>query len=210
MDTIKPETYAAIRHVNPLLLNKTLENIKSVVDARNTRGTDLQIGATFIVNSHNQDQIQDFASVLIGQIGIDKIIYKYDIYGQYVPHGDISVVIDSLKQAKQLWGMKIDVRNILDEFIPGPPCIVPYFKSVVNPYGDVYSCCLGAQPGEVNGYFLGNISESLTQHGKNGFAMVWKNSKLVRDEMLKGVKCVDCNFTDREINRAYLSFHKNP
>lgn len=208
IDTVDPETYASIRNVKPSLLNVTLNNIKRVVLEKRERKTNIQIGATFIINPQNQEQISDFASLLLGKIGIDKVIYKYDIYGRYVPHGDQTRIKKSLLLIKKHWGDGVDVRNSLGDFVSGSPCVVPYFKSVVNPYGDVYSCCLGSQPGEINGFFLGNVTQDLKDENNNSFAQVWKKSKSIRDEMLKGVRCVDCNFTDREINESYVSFHK--
>lgn len=208
MDTVDAETYARIRNVKSNLLRITLINIQRVVSAKQERKSDVEIGATFIVNSRNQEQIADFASVLLGELGIDKIIYKYDVYGRYVPNGDHLRISEQLKLTKEQWGERVNVRNPLGDFVSGLPCVVPYFKSVVNPYGDVYSCCLGSQPGEMNGFFLGNISRGLSNEGENSFAKVWKNSKSIRDEMLKSVKCVDCNFTDRAINESYRSYHK--
>ena len=201
MDTVDPKTYSEIRNVKPTLLAATIENIKKIVLIKKNKQTNLQIGATFIVNSQNQEQIVDFASMLLEEIGIDKVIYKYDVYGKYVPNGDQNLIRESLQQVINRWGPNVDVRKPLDGFVSGLPCVVPYFKSVVNPYGDVYSCCLGSQPGEVNGFYLGSINQ-------DAFADVWKNSKPVRNQMLKGVKCIDCNFTDREINESYKSFHK--
>jgi radical SAM protein with 4Fe4S-binding SPASM domain len=32
-----------------------------------------------------------------------------------------------------------------------------YFKIALDPYGQVYSCCLASQPNETNGYLFSNI-----------------------------------------------------
>jgi len=117
--------------------------------------------------------------------------------------------VDSqLKTAKLQHGDKVEIRPELPDFQTGLPCIVPYFKSAINPYGELYSCCLGAQPKEVNGYKLGNVADNIRKGKTNPLETVWKESRDIRLSMLKKVACTSCNFTDRNINLQYTE-HSN-
>ena len=206
LDTVNPETYSIIRNVDPLLLSSTLVNIRSVVEEKKRQSADILIGASFITNPHNQGEIIQFADVLLGKIGVDKVIFKRDIYGRYIPDSQRDGVERSLSIVKSNWGEAVEIRTQLDKFKTGLPCVIPHFKSAINPYGDLYSCCLGAQPNEINGYHMGNLADDLNNDDINAFDVAWKNSSSIRQQMLREVKCTDCNFTDRQINGYFSQF----
>ncbi len=203
MDTVNPDTYSLIRNVDPSLLGTTLVNIRGVVEEKKRQNTNLLVGASFITNPHNQGEIVQFADTLLGEVGVDKVIFKHDIYGKYIPDTQRDGVEKSLSLVKAYWGDAVEIRTQLDRFKIGRPCVIPYFKSAINPYGDLYSCCLGAQPREVNGYLMGNMAVDLNDDSANAFENVWRNSKSIRRAMLREVKCVDCNYTDRQINDRF-------
>lgn len=204
MDTVNPDTYSHIRNVNPSLLEMTLINLGAIVKEKKEQDTNILIGASFITNSYNQEEIIQFADVLLGKIGIDKVIYKHDMYGKYIPDSRKGGVEESLSIVKSNWGDAVEIRTQLEVFNTSLPCIIPYFKVAINPYGDLFSCCLGAQPKETNGYFLGNLANDLNRSNTNAFENVWKGSWKTRQTMLEGIKCKDCNYTDRLINQSYV------
>lgn len=206
VDAVDPSTYSKIRNVPPLLLEKTLENMRMVIKSRNEAGSSLQIGTTFIINTENSGQILSFASLMLGSVGVNKIIYKYDVYGRYVPDTNSSIVKEHLEEVKKQWGEAVEIRDILSPFITGLPCVMPFFKPVINPYGDLYSCCLGSQPRETNGYYFGNLTKYIRGKENNAFQKVWTESRDIRRQMLKSVKCLSCNYTDRKINQSFLNF----
>ncbi len=209
IDTPDPETYSRIRKIPASLHQKTLDNIVGLVEARQQRGGNVDIGSTCIIGSDNVAQLTQFADLMLDQLGIDKVVFKYDIYGEFAADASYRAGVDSqLKTAKLQHGDKVEIRPELPDFQTGLPCIVPYFKSAINPYGELYSCCLGAQPKEVNGYKLGNVADNIRKGKTNPLETVWKESRDIRLSMLKKVACTSCNFTDRNINLQYTE-HSN-
>lgn len=134
------------------------------------------------------------------KLHIDEIIIKYDIYGIYnAPREKIK---DILKKVAMIKDGRINIREQIVMKLKHMQCFVSYFKIAINPYGDVYSCCLGAQPGETNGYKLGNIRNA-------SFAEIWEKSKKLRYSLrTKGVQCHYCNYTDYRLNMLLSSKNK--
>lgn len=209
IDTPDPEIYARIRHVSPRLHNKTLQNIRALIAAKRNSRKNVNIGATCIIGEVNARQLTEFANLMLGDISLDTIAYKADIYSEFKPNeASREEINNQLAQVKQLYGNRVEIRPILPPFQTGAPCVVPYFKPVINPYGELYSCCLGAQPRETNGVKLGNISEAIFSGEQNPFAKVWTESKQIREKIKKRVSCTTCSFTDREINQQYVIYRK--
>lgn len=205
VDTPNPETYSRIRSVTSRLHQRTLDNISRLVEAKKQRGGSVDIGATCIIGQDNAAQLTQFANLMIDQLGIDKVVFKHDIYGEFATNESSRTDINSqLDTAKERYGDKVEIRPELPDFKTGLPCVVPYFKSAINPYGELYSCCLGAQPKEINGYKLGNIADSIREGKTSPLEIVWKESREIRLSMLEQVACSSCNFTDRNINLHYL------
>lgn len=205
VDTPDPETYSKIRKVPARLHQRTLDNIAKLVEARKQRGGNVDIGSTCIIGPDNAAQLTQFADLMLDQLGIDKVVFKHDIYGEFAADESSRAEINSqLKATKERYGDKVEIRSELPDFKTGFPCVVPYFKSAINPYGELYSCCLGAQPKEVNGYKLGNIADNIREGKTNPLEIVWKESRATRLSMLKQVACTSCNFTDRNINLRYI------
>lgn len=205
LDTTDPATYARVHNVNPSLLEKTFNNMRKILEIRSKLGRGPQVGATFIVNPENSDEISHFASVMLEDIGVDRIIFKHDVYGRYLPKQNLGVD-RQLEYVKARWDKVIEIRSMLGPFVSGLPCVMPFFESVINPYGELYSCCLGSQPGEINGYFLGNLANFLNGGSGDAFQKVWEQSREVREAVLKEAKCLNCNYTDRRINEAFMEF----
>lgn len=209
VDTPDPETYSKIRKVPARLHQRTLDNIARLVEAKKQRGSNVDIGATCIIGPNNATQLGEFSDLMLGQLGIDKVVFKYDIYGEFAAdESSRAEVNNQLNAAKERYRDKVEIRPGLPDFQTGLPCIVSYFKTAINPYGELYSCCLGAQPKETNGYKLGNVADNIREGKTNPLAAVWKESRDTRLSMLKRVACASCNFTDRNINLQYIE-HSN-
>lgn len=207
VDTPNPETYAYMRRVNSSLFGKTIENLKTLVSEKRRTNSNLEIGATCIISHQNSGQVAEFADLMLGEVAIDHVIYKSDIYGNVKPgKNDLRIVSEQLSQIKEKYGEKVDIRPDLGEFNSGQPCVVTSFKSVINPYGEFFSCCLGAQPGEKNGYKYGDVKSLIREGESNPISTIWAETGDIRQEMKRRVGCTDCNFTDREINVDYLKF----
>ncbi len=191
LDAINPQTYSKIRKVPGKQHSIAIQNLKKILDLRRTNGSKTSVGVTFLVNSHNYREIGDFSRYMT-ELGVDAIIIKHDIYdGHNIPE-------ESIEEAKNVVlgidNPRIHFREPLDMKIKGIRCFVPYFKTAFNPYGDLYSCCLGSQPGEKNGYLLGNF------HSKT-IRRIWEDSRELRKKIRsEGVNCINCNYTDYKIN----------
>ena len=206
IDTPDPQTYSKMRRVSQNLHSKTINNIDKLVKAKAATGSDLEIGATCIIGEDNAEQIERLADLMIRQLNIDHLIIKSDIYGVVKPDSNEQSSIESqLSRTKDKYGNKIDHRSTDGNFETGRPCVIPHFKSVINPYGEFYSCCLGAQPGEKNGYKFGDVKAEIEAGNPNALISVWEQTRKVREKMYQRVTCTNCNHTDRRINDIYLS-----
>lgn len=207
VDTPDPETYSGIRKVPVQLHQKVLDDITNLVKAKEQKNSNINIGAACIIGSDNATQLIWFADLMLSYLRIDTVVFKYDIYGKFLANKGFQKMINSqLKAIKEKYGNKVEIRIKLPNFKTGLPCVVSYFKSAINPYGELYSCCLGAQPREINGYKLGNIVGNIRKGISNPFATVWKESKDIRLSMSRETACISCNFTDRNINKRYIEY----
>ncbi|MFZ5932619.1 MAG: radical SAM protein [Patescibacteria group bacterium] len=210
VDTPDAETYSKTRRTSPKMLSRTFENISRLVKARNLGGHQLEIGATCIIGPENKEQLERFADIMLGELGIDHVIYKTDIYGNVKPNAaDTELVENQLKATRQKYGTRVDIRPDLGVFISGLSCVESHFKSVINPYGELFSCCLGAQPGETNGAKYGSVKAEIRGGNTNALTTIWRQTKDLRETMRRRVGCTNCNFTDREINGAFIDFRNN-
>lgn len=205
IDTDDPNTYAKIRRVQPRLFDYTLKNISTLINARNRENSSLSIGATFIIGEYNLEQIERFAELMLLGIGIDKVIYKHDIYRKF-SSSDSDDIKQRLYDLQSVYDQQIETRPMLPAFISDEACVVPYFKPVINPIGNLYSCCLGAQPEEMNGYLFGSIKESIDKGSSTPFQEVWNKSRTIREKMRERVQCTNCNYTDRILNSQFKVF----
>lgn len=192
VDAATPETYGKLRNVADDLYNRTIANLERVIEERYRQHAELEIGTTFLINDINKDEAVTFAEEMLER-GVDEIIYKHDIYNLVTTD---ECELDRLQRSlKSIDTDRIKVRSKLSMDVPGTQCFVPYFKTAITPYGDVYSCCLGTQPGEDAGYGLGNLWEE-------NFEEIWKSSANLRENMrTEGVGCNSCNHTDYKINK---------
>lgn len=191
IDALYPSTYALLRQVHGALLNDTFKNLADLIRLRTARRADLSVGVSFLVSKHNAEDLVPFCASVLA-LGVDAVVIKHDIYGLHnLPHDEWVALRGRLLD---LHDSRIDVRDEINRLRVKGPCYAPHFMVVLNPYGDVYSCALGSQPGEENGYLLGNL--------RNGtLEQVWQSSNHIRAKMrTAAVRCTSCNHTDIEIN----------
>jgi MoaA/NifB/PqqE/SkfB family radical SAM enzyme len=193
IDAIKPTTYSEIKHVPQNVFSQVLENLNKLIKLKAEKSSSLSIGTSFLLTEKNYLEVEDFCKYML-KLPIDAIVIKYDIYG--LPNILKEKFSDIEASLKKINDQRIEIRERLPlNNVKGMKCFVPYFKVAINPYGDLYSCCLGSQPGEKNGYFLGNL------HNKS-FRDVWNSAKSIIQNLGKnGVLCTCCNYTDYKINK---------
>lgn len=202
VDTLDTSTYNSMRGLPPSskLLSRTLQNIKTLVAARNNDAdSSLSIGTTFLANPYNATQAVYFAEFMIEEVGVDAVVFKRDIHGTQDPsEKQIEKLEEDLEYLDKKYPGKVDVRQPIDrDNINGNPCVIPYLKIALNPYGQVFSCCLGSQPGENNGEMFGAWRHT------GSLEELWQQSRDKRTLMLGGVACTGCNATDQALNNAY-------
>jgi radical SAM protein with 4Fe4S-binding SPASM domain len=207
VDTPDSKTYSVIRKVSEQLYEKVLDNISKLVKVKEKSNSDLNIGASCIIGRNNVNQLTEFADLMLDSLKIDTVVFKYDVYDKFSADKKFQrVIADQLRTIKDKYGKKAEIRGKLPKFEIGLPCVMSYFKCAVDPYGQLYSCCLAAQPKEKDGYKLGNIKDNIRKGYNNPLATVWKESKNVRLSILKRTVCNSCNFTDRNINSNYMEW----
>lgn len=197
IDAFNPSTYSKIKSTTPKNLKRALRNLKSLIDMKKKGSGGPQIGASLTIHESNIAEVIPFAKSMFDK-GIDAVIIKKDVYF----HGENVEELNNISEQIELFKSSIsscqnlDLRN--EEIIDprGLPCYIPYFKVAVNPSGKVFSCCLGAQPGNQSGYLLGDLRY-------DAFQDVWQTSRSIRRQLVDGaVKCQICNYTDNRINRT--------
>lgn len=192
VDAIKAETYSRAHKISGDVFYKVLDNIRRLIALKEKTGSKLKIGVTFLVNYVNYHETVDFCEEML-RLVVDEIIIKHDVYSMHqIPKERLERVLDELEIIND---NRINIRRPIIMELNGLGCFVPYFKIALSPYGDVYSCCLAAQPGETNGCALGNIKN-------DSFVNIWEQSRDLRFVLrTKGTACAYCNYTDYRLNR---------
>jgi MoaA/NifB/PqqE/SkfB family radical SAM enzyme len=204
VDSIYPEKYNEMRGLRPTsrLLERTVTNIKNLLKQRDTadqENRNVKISTSLVVGPANVNDLEAYGRFFLGDVGVDSIIVKRDIYGTVTPGlGAETSIEDTVGLLRSMFGEeKVDFRpDMTRQQIGGLACTVSHFKVAFNPYGELFSCCLGSQPQEINGYQFGKFDP----HQPNGFMELWDASRPVRSLMLGGVSCTDCNSTDMRLN----------
>ncbi|MDY7229495.1 radical SAM protein [Hyalangium rubrum] len=191
LDANAPATYAAARQVPPSFFERALSTVRALVALRDTHAPSLRVGTTFVLNEANQGEALGFARRMLG-FEVDAIIFKTDIDAQR--HLGSAAYARALEGVRALDDRRIEARPHAASEPRGHPCFVPFFKVAFNPYGELFSCCLGSQPGEKNGLRLGSLRGST-------FANLWADSRALREQLQRGVSCTTCNATDALLNQ---------
>lgn len=194
LNTINSATYSEITRAPELLLSTTLHNIEHLINLSRKNGSSLSIGVSLLVLPKNHFEVATFCKHMLG-MGIDAVVIKYDMYHLLIPDRKAIDRINS--DLLNIGDSRLEVREPLIMNMAEVKCFSPFFKIAINPYGDVFSCCLGAQLGEINGYFLANLQF-------NSFETVWKSSENSVRNLASGVTCATCNYTDYLINQMIM------
>lgn len=192
VDAASANIYSKVRNVPRNRFIKTINNIQKIINYKKNNKLDIKIGVTFLINKDNFHETRVFCEKMIG-LGVDSIIIKTDVYGCYVISKDevnkISV------EVSELMSDKIEFRETNVAVPELMSCFISHFKIAINPFGEVYSCCLAAQPGNDNGFELGNVKEKTLSE-------IWRESAKKRLSVKKvGIKCDFCNYTDYRLNK---------
>lgn len=192
VDAFSAEVYSKVRNVPHNRFVETIDNIQKIINYKKNKNLSIKIGVTFLINQDNHHETEMFCKKMI-ELGVDSIIIKTDVYGSYTINKDEAGKIS--EKIDKLMNDKIEFREA-DVVVPElMSCFIPYFKIAIDPFGKVHSCCLAAQPGNGNGFELGNIKDKSLND-------IWRESRekrlFVRN---KGIKCTSCNYTDYRLNK---------
>ena len=204
INAIFPSTYSLITSSKSAYLSAILQHISNLVKMKSHLGYGPQIGASLTIQEENIDEVYLFIETMLLDYAVDSVIIKNDIYESTLEHieksFDFSDKLNELK-SKLHSTQNIELRQPLkDENVGRIPCFVPYFKVAINPYGDVFTCCLGAQPEDQGGYLLGNLLHS-------SFESIWKKSYSSRINLQRNLHdCQSCNYNDHKINTQFLGY----
>ncbi len=194
VDAVNPATYAKIRGASPDTHTRVMQNISRLLELKHSRSSALRVGVALLLTEYNYGEAEDFCTLMLG-LGVDSVTVRHDVYARNaVPQARFEQLRERLLARSD---PRITVRAApKPEIIAGTICYTPFFEVSVNPYGDVYSCCLSAQPKSEVGYLLGNL------HGKR-FGDVWQESAGIRLKMrTTGVGCKICTPADYESNKS--------
>lgn len=140
------------------------------------------------------------------EMGIDRLELKGDYVGkESIDMSSLAAITSAIyeRYGDEYKGMKIryaandDLNfNLISALTQRSPakCLSAFHKFVVGPFGDVYPCCVWAQPGYKRiRKEMGNIRESDT------FQEFWLNSKSFRDK-IRPESCEFCTYYSKYFN----------
>jgi hypothetical protein len=192
ISSVDSSTFSEITRAPEALLSSTLRNIEQLVKLRREKGSSLSIGVSVLVLPENHSEVVALCKFMLG-MGLDAVIVKYDIYNLFVPDRKALIRINS--ELRNINDSRLEIREPLTMNMSEAGCYMPFFKIAMNPYGDIFSCCLGAQPGEDNGYLLADLRF-------DSFYAAWKSSEASLRNLTSGVNCTTCNYVDYLINQT--------
>jgi len=180
------------------------DNIKKLLVKRNKKN-EIQIGLSFLLMPENKNELEQFIEYWKDE-GIDFIDIARNVLEDN-KSTESKIEIDEWEKL---------VKNILEknyinhngEELVGPNrykiqtkikkskvCYAFLKKIVIDPYGDVWTCCLQAHPGyQRHNLFLGNIKEESILH----IIQKWERIFSPGDKIIEIEHCADC--TDWEYN----------
>lgn len=197
IDAGTPETYGSVRRINPKRMDRTVNNIRNLVAARNVSGSDLVIGVGFVVTKENWKEIR-IAAELAKHIGVDNIrisaVFQPDdenyfdgFYGEAKAlateagklSGDGFSVYDNFTERYQ---------DLVDKSPDHPFCGYQQFTTYIGDDLNVYRCCVLAY----------------NERGKIGslkdmrFKELWDSEFKKKDfDSFDATKCERCMFNSR-------------
>lgn len=210
VDAGNEDTYATIREVPKGFFNKTIENIKKVVDFKKKNKTDVIIGVGFVVTRENYKEIYD-AVKLFSTFGVDNIrISAVFTPDDFEYHKEIyPVARDLVIKAKNdferpdfkvfnLFGDR--VQDLIDHAPEYEYCGYMHLNTYIGGDLNVYTCCN-------NAYNLQGLMGSIKNRSFKDF---WLSDEKVKKYLeFKANKCARCMFNNKNRFINYL-LEKDP
>lgn len=194
MDAINDKTYSKIRNVPTKMFDITIDNLKKMIQLRDSKKMNFKIGVTYLLNKFNYQEIFDFCKKML-KLKVDSIIIKDDVYEKFKINDDLSEKI--MSKIEKIKSNRIEFRKPKCSRINETKCFMPYFKIAIDTFGMVYSCCLAAQPGSKEGFVLGDVMQK-------SLSEIWEESSERRFiARTCGVNCNFCNYTDSNLNNLF-------
>jgi len=192
------DTYSRIMSTNPVNYRRAISNLRLLINSKRENGYGPDVGATFVIQTANYEEVIPFIEYMIDDLMVDDVIIKLDVNDPKSYSSEnldrLSRRINSMASTRSL-DQRIEFRRSGEIYPHNLPCFIPHFKIAVNPIGQVYSCCLAAQPSELAGHILGDLRLNTLQE-------IWMLSKNTRELLKKGlVSCRKCNYTDYLLNQ---------
>ncbi len=155
VDAGTPETYSHIRSIKKERFNDTLKNISRLVSAKNNSSkTDLLVGAGYVVDENNYNEIYEFAKIA-SDLGVDNIRigaiftpqgfkYYHDFY--HVVIEQIHRVMEDFKSEE--FTIFNAFKDRIDDLVHESPdynnCGYMHFDTYIGGDLNVYTCCNNA------------------------------------------------------------------
>ncbi|MEM0465574.1 MAG: radical SAM protein [Candidatus Pacearchaeota archaeon] len=197
IDSFKVENYTKIRGVNKKFLERVINNLKKLTKLRTGKNKITGI-SLMLINECSKDL--EYTIKRAKNLGINLIEIKNDIIKKKKKSKKLERILRNLVEKYNDKNFYINPR-FEERFLPNISkygCFVSYKRIAIDMHGNVFPCCLQAQPNFHATYFLENI------HNFMSFKKLWKKTKIIRDNLKKYTKCKNCNFEDRLYN-MYIS-----
>jgi MoaA/NifB/PqqE/SkfB family radical SAM enzyme len=114
------------------------------------------IGISFVISP---DNIRDVSAILqlAEGLGLDFVDFRSDILGGCEQDHSIASCFRNLKGYSGNTHIDFERSQARDELLKPEACYAPLRRVVVNPWGEVYACCITAQSTSKPGAVLGEI-----------------------------------------------------
>lgn len=193
IDSFNPENYCTVRGVDKSFAERVFANLDYVCSRRNQSRNRIGISIMLL-----PEIIKDLEETIkqAKVYGIDFVEIKKDALSKHVHDVQLNQLLMQLVKSYQNNCFAINAR-FEEDFLPSPTqygCYIAYRKTAIDMHGNLFPCCLQAQPRYPAKNFLCNI---LDYHS---FEEAWAATKDVRDHFKKSVSCQYCNFADRLYN----------
>ena len=210
VDAATKESYSLIREVPLTYFDRTINNIKKVVEAKRKANSGVIIGVGFVVTKENHKEIYD-ATRICSELGVDNIrisaVFTPDDFDY---HREIYPVARELTlKAKKdferpdfkvfnLFGDR--VQDLIDEKPEYEFCGYMHLNTYIGGDQNVYTCCNNAY--STNG-LMGSIKGM-------SFKDFWFSSEKVKNYLeFKASNCARCMFNNKNRFINYL-LEKDP
>lgn len=205
VDAAKASTYARMREVPEAFFDKTIENIKKIVEAKKRRGSDLVVGVGFVVTRENYSEICHAVKLFSG-IGVDNVrlsaMFSKDNAGYF--DGIFKEISDAAADAVREYSTpEFRVFNLVGDRLQdleqeNPDyefCAFQQFQCIIGGDQNVYRCCNTAY--NPVGY-LGTIKDKR-------FKDFWlSKEKMGKIEEFNAKSCERCMFNNKNRYINYL------